>query len=132
MEDRHRFRVYDKKYREYMQGPFDKTIRAEDGTGFTVFAYKCNHLGSRGITTLFEAMAMPDRFVVEQCTGLKDRIGKMIFEDDVISIQNEDGEIFSGTVYFENGFFQTNGDSLYFVLKDYDCEIIGNTHETEA
>ena len=132
MKDRHLFRVYDKKYREYMQGPFDKTICAEDGTGFTVFAYKCNHLGTRGITTLYEAMAMPDRFVVEQCTGLKDRHGKLIFEGDIIGIKNEDGEIFSEPVYFENGFFQTQGDGLNWIIKDYDVEIVGNVHEMEA
>lgn len=141
MEDRHRFRVYDKRSREYLQGPFDKTICAEDGTGFTVFAYKSNHLGPRGITTLFEAMAMPDRFSVEQCTGIKDRTGKLIFEGDAVRYYSPTADDhYTGVATFDDD--ETTASGYYIkaagrkgrvsYLDSAYCEIIDNAHETEA
>ena len=141
MNDRHRFRAYDKKYHEYLQGPFDKTICAEDGTGFTVFVYKSNHLESRGISTLFEVMAMPDRFDVEQCTGIKDRCGKLIYEGDIVRYYNPMADDhYTGVVAFDDNETSASGYYIKAVGREgresyldcaY-CEIVCTVHETEA
>ena len=141
MEDRHRFRVYDKEYREYLQGPFDKTICAEDGTGFTVFAYKSNHLGPRGIATLFEVMAMPDRFSVEQCTGIKDRTGKFIYEGDLVRFYYSMADAYyTGVVTFDDNETSASGyyikaagrECIESYLDGAYCEIIGNSHDLKG
>lgn len=82
-----------------------------------------------------------------QCTGLKDKHGKLIFEGDIIRVDNRMlaivrfGEYIAtalptqhlgfylhwiGNLYEKRGYRQ---DILYWLYCDYHFEIIGNIHE---
>ena len=73
--------------------------------------------------------------VLMQCTGLKDRHGKLVFEGDVIQLGHYIFGLYSSRVDFIAGCFQQypinqsgiNSGILNYV--HHTCEIIGNIYE---
>ena len=74
---------------------------------------------------------------IGQYTGLTDKNGKKIFEDDIVKVTNDNGETDLcscgiGDVCFYDGVWYIGGevnDGLYDVNKIYYVEIIGNIHD---
>lgn len=111
MSDRFRFRVWD---------PEDKNY-----TSFPWFAEIHN-----------SRLEVEYPKILEQCTGLKDKHGTLIFEGDIVLINKKQKQ-----VYFFNGAFfckdikqyEFNGADPaplhYWIANEYDIEIIGNFHE---
>jgi len=99
MEDRLKFRVFDKKENCYSDGYYiqDDGALVDEVEGY---------------------IAIEDDFIIEQCTGLKDKNGKLIFEGDIINY-TVDGETFSGIL--EYGGYT---GSLGFGYSSY-CKTIG-------
>lgn len=65
---------------------------------------------------------------IDQCTGLRDKNGKLIFERDIVNLsKNEDKSI----VYWAREFWYFKIDGYYERLYNYanTCEIIGNVHD---
>lgn len=127
MNDRFRFRAWSKEEKKYFYDA-EKT-----------YDYLTNGIMSGSFGELLE----DDRYIVEQCTGIKDCNGKLIFEGDLIRFV-VDGKIKNqGVVEWCNargywaGAWQAtdycpNG-TRYPILLTFTChwEVYGNKHETE-
>lgn len=75
-----------------------------------------------------------DSDTICQCTGLQDKHGNMIWENDVVSVTDEDdcsGQIDTGLGYilFLEGMWYIDGkvqNGLYDIDKSFQVEIVGN------
>lgn len=120
MEDRFKFRVWDKKQRKY-----NKLFNAINRDG-------------RLITGWVERLefANLDDFIIEQCTGLKDKNNQIFWEGDRVKCSKGVLEKI-GTVVFENGCFWVSFDNeegiaVLYQANKLKAEIIGNIHEKES
>ncbi len=121
MNDRFKFRVWDKARKRYTSvNP----------------VFMCIDRHTREI-------AMPDngdgQYVIEQCTGLKDKNGRLIYEGDKIRFEDANAE---GVIVFCKGAFCFKWKFatvlLHHVAEDvtgqidnHDLVIIGNIHEVK-
>jgi len=121
MKDRFKFRVWDKPLEKYMEFKEFKLMNVE----FTF----------NPITKEAEIEYDKERYIVEQCTGLKDKNGKLIYENDYVKISsNTDREVISPVVWDddETGFCIKYKEELFRFnpYREYHkLEIIGNIHE---
>lgn len=140
MQDRFKFRVWDRIHKKYIYCDFVGFCSVDkSGKGLKKIIFRPS-----GVDQLLNEgkifYANEEDVVVEQCTGLKDKNGKLIFEGDIVRARNP-----SKTVYdklkvtyeiFRSAFMMSNGNKLgnylgVFFDKDWcwDIEVIGNIHE---
>lgn len=129
MNDRFKFRIYDLEQKHYLRVIQDETTGAE---GFAAFYGKYNNICK---PMSFFLCHDTDRWDIEQCTGLKDKNGNLIYEGDLIKSPNNSYML--EVVRMPNGVYGCKvckispvwEMNLYSLINAYDVEIIGNIHK---
>jgi uncharacterized phage protein (TIGR01671 family) len=119
MKDRFRFRAWDNKENKYI---YDAEMTYDNlGIGAECFGFMVDG-------------TYKDQYTVEQCTGVKDSKGKLIYEGDIIRCSCG-SEYYVGCVVWDSEEIQFSveiDEELYSFIqhsKNHKIEIIGNIHE---
>lgn len=124
MNDRFKFRVWNKIEKTYSDIPYGSYALSDSGELFWIESNcDCSETNT-------------EDYIVEQCTGLHDENGKPIYEGDIIFINGEKWQVIwvdeDCAFYFSNP-KETYHQPIYpdFYTMTGDFEVIGNIHENE-
>lgn len=125
MQDKYRFRAWDKQEKKYIYG-VEK--------GLNVVSQPTGNIRVLSIAEIDNS----ERYVLEQCSGLKDNDGRLIYENDIVKMVEDDGDPYTETclINFKDGIFLVTDDvGDEFVLDDiidddeYTINVVNNVHE---
>lgn len=141
--DRFKFRVWDNENNEYLDEAYPSSIYSDGSLSAFEEKYDAN-------SNEMVALEIPNnRLIVEQCTGLEDENGKLIFEGDKVRMTEfyfdgcGESEInFVGYVMWNKGEFvlsknpekpeyENETEIIPHISWGHSFEIVGNIHEGE-
>lgn len=116
MEDRYLFKAKRIDNGEWVQGYYVHTVESD----YIVRPYEHTTLLGEGETIEIEVNT------ICQCTGLKDKNGKLIFENDLVEINGTIYQCFWDDANFEWGFKNNSEDFGIAYVSSDDIRIVGN------
>ena len=122
-KDRLKFRVWDNRNKTYSVYPYGGYALSDNGGLLWLRSdYDCVGINTEDV-------------VIEQCTGLKDKNGELVFESDIVFINGEKWLVIWNdedcAFFFSNlkeVYYQPIFPDLYMMTDDF--KVIGNIHET--
>lgn len=132
-KDRFLFRYYSAQEKRYLRNSEIQAI-----FGMSCLMQKVEDTGLQAVRVSLNG-DNEDLYVTEQCTGLKDQSGKLIFEGDVVDYYAPMADDhYQGVVTFDDN--ETTASGYYIkgkcegwqsYLDGSHCRIIGNVHQME-
>ena len=115
-----KYRIWDEKVKRYVQDHDDFFIDP-DGELHTI-----------NICEGEDRFCSPERYIIEQYTGLKDKHSTKIYEGDIIEsgVAKMVVEFYDFTMRLKRLDVKNSHD--IYLLKQISCEIIGNIHDVEV
>ena len=126
MKNRFKFRVWDKENFNYLE--FEGFKKGEIEFNFDI--------DTNSIWIEFDH----NKYILEQCTGLKDKNGKLIYENDIVKFYFDNDEIIAVLIWDndESRFYLNTTDYFkdkyvtdYEITKQEKYEVIGNIYENK-
>lgn len=115
MEDRFKYRFYHPKKEVYEHG---KLIKSESYDAHMVYEHILD----------LDRLSIDEDTVIMQCTGLKDKNGKLIYESDIVKRNKDVGVIAYSDLQARLVF--NKGSHSYSLSSLESYEIIGNIYES--
>ena len=118
MNDRFKFRVWDKHHKTFLVIPYGNYALSDDGELFWLMSNcDCSELDT-------------EDYIIEQCTGLRDKNGKLIYEGDFLKDHNGIWQVLWDE---KEAAFYIYNKKRDFYLSPFigEFEIIGNIHDNE-
>lgn len=112
--DRFKFRVWNESKREYH-----------------CCAFGLSPSGELLVEWVMGFIKYPDPYIIEQCTGFRDKNGELIYEGDVVLLDTGREKLVHAVKWFQGKFVLINekGDADGLVWGGDNRSVIGNIHE---
>lgn len=131
MNDRFKWRMWSTHAGRYFDENNDAMLENVFECIKQQICYDCQNPVFRKIYDRIAYNHIEDGMVFEQCTGLKDKNGRLIYENDLIKI-DDDVAVINWSDYYARFMLESSEDIFDFeTTYAEECEVIGNIHENK-